>query len=292
MSNYYRTLGLARSAKKDDIKKAYRDLARKHHPDLNPGDQRAERRFKEINEAYEVLSDLNKRNRYDKYGENWKHAERIESQFNGNPFKWTSERSHKRGPPDLGSFGGFGNLFEHLGNVETRRTKPKINQSKLTVTLTLEEAFSGTQRVVSITSNGRTRKLNVTIPPGVDTGSLVKISPNETQQILIKILVSQHRDFRRKGDDLSIEAQIPFEDSILGGETDIVTMTGKVKLKISPSSQNGQKIRLSGLGMPIRKKPDSHGDLYVILRPVMPKVLSNEEEDLVRRLRELRKSVN
>ena len=292
MTNHYNTLGVGKGVKEKEIRQAYRRLARKYHPDLNPGDEDAERRFKEINEAYEVLSDSEKRGKYDRYGDNWKHADQIESRpGRGGPFEWRGRRGGSGDPLGSDSFGGLEDLlgqYGDLGGVHARQ--PRTSQAEVGVTISLEEALSGTKRLVTVTSKGRSRRLEVTIPPGVDNGSAVSISPEKDQKILLKVSVSPHGKFERKENDLYVDATVPYEDAVLGCETEIETLTGRVSLRIPPESQNGQKIRLAGQGMPKRRSPESRGDLYVTLRPMLPEDLSDEERELVRRLKELRES--
>ena len=292
MTNYYDTLGVSKGAKEKEVRQAYRKLARQYHPDLNSGDQDAERRFKEINEAYEVLSDSEKRGKYDRYGDNWKHADQIESQSRGGgPFQWTVRRGGSGDQFGSDPYGGLEDLLGQFGDFGgQRRRRPGVTHAEVAVTITLEEAFRGTNRLVTVTSQGRSRRLEVTIPPGVDGGSVVRISPEEGQQILIKVSLSPHLQIERKGNDLYLETTVPLEDAILGGEAEVQTLSGKVRLKIPPESQNGQRIRLAGQGMPKRSSPESRGDLYVALRPTLPKDLTDEERDLVRRLKESRES--
>ena len=175
MDSYYNTIGVPKNAGDKEIRKAFRKLARKYHPDLNPGDKEAENKFKRINEAYEVLSDSESRKKYDRYGENWKHADRIEAQYRssaGAPF----DRTYRGGIEDLfesDTFAGFGDLFGRRGRASTAT---RIEGS---VEVDLEEAYSGAKRQVTITSAGKDRRIEVSIPPGVDTGSVVRISPGK-----------------------------------------------------------------------------------------------------------------
>ena len=283
MDSYYEILGVPRSANEKEVRQAYRRLARKYHPDLNPDDKKAEDQFKRINQAYEVLSDPEDRKKYDRYGENWKHAEQFQTRYGdggGSPFR----RRAGGGLEDLfGSedrFGGFGDLFGR-GTTTT-------SQIETSVEVTLEEAYAGTRRNVTITAGGKDRRIEVTIPPGVDEGSVVRISPGQGQRLLLNITVAPQRRFTRKGADLHMEVGVPLEDAILGGEVDVQTMKGRVRLKVPAESQNGQKIRLAGQGMPKLGAPDTKGDLYVAIRPVMPRDLTDEERELVRNLKEMR----
>ncbi len=283
--SYYDTLGLSKDADEKAVRQAFRRMARKYHPDLNPGDEDAERRFKEINEAYEVLSDPEKRGKYDRFGDNWKHADQMGAGFgSGRPFEWTVTRGGDESP-----FGNADDLLDQLGFFGGRRRRGSA-RVETTVEVSLEEAFHGAKRLVTYTAQGRSRRLEVSIPPGVDNGSTVRISPDPGQQILIKIALTPHPRFERKGNDLYLELPIPVEDAILGAEVDIPTLTGRVRLTVPAESQNGQRVRLAGQGMPHRRSPDTRGDLYVVLRPTTPKDLTNEEMELVQRLRELRRS--
>ena len=284
MADYYGVLGVPKNADEKEIRAAYRTLARKYHPDLNPGDEKAEARFKRINEAYELLSDAEDRKKYDKYGENWKHADQIEARSRnrgGSPFG----RATYGGVDDLfgsGPFSGFGDIFGTAGRASG------MSRIETSVEVSLEEAFAGTKRNITITAAGRERRIEVTIPPGVDTGSVVRVSPGEGQQLLLNIVVTPHRRLRRKGADLTIEVEVPFEEAILGGEVEVQTLKGRVRLKVPPESQNGQRVRLKGQGMPKLGSKNTRGDLYVAIRPVMPKDLTKEEKELFLKLKELR----
>ena len=286
MATYYETLGVSRSADEKQIRQAFRRLARQYHPDLNSGDKAAEAKFKQVNEAYEVLSDAESRTRYDRYGDNWAHADQFEPRRSGGahgPFSRTASRGGAGsvgfdGLEDL--LGGFGGHTSHRG-----RRKPRLEVS---VDVTLEEAFAGTRRNVTITRDGRDRRIEASVPPGVDTGSVVRISLDSDTQILLNITVDPHSSYERKGSDLYTEVSVPFEDAVLGGEIEVRTLSGLVKLTVPAESGNGQRLRLAGQGMPKLGTPESRGDLYVTLRPVMPKDLSDEERELLSKLKELR----
>ena len=290
MTNYYTELGVKKGADENEIRKAFRKLARKYHPDLNPNDLAAEKKFKRINEAYEVLSDHKKRDAYNKYGDNWKNAEQIEANFGrGGGWPHGSPRGNTgRFSSDI--FGNFGDLFGGSGGHHRRGAKPTIPKMETNIKIRLEEAFTGTQRTITITRRGAERRISVTIPPGVDTGSIVRVKPGEGQKLDLNITVEPHERFTRKGTDLYVEEPVPFEDAILGGEIEVQTFQQRISLKVPPESSNGQRIRLAGKGMPILSSPEMNGDLYIVLRPVLPVGLTDEQKDLVYRLKNLRTS--
>ena len=291
MTDYYDILGVSRSASDRDIRKAFRKLARRYHPDLNPGDTKTEEKFKQINEAHEVLSDAEKRKKYDRYGDRWKHADQYESRSGrtaGGPFGATGGFGEAS---DIGFdlFGGLDDLLGRTGSSSTRRRgAARKRRSETGVTVTLDEAYSGARRHVTITSGNSERRIEASIPPGVDTGSSVRLSLDKAQEVILRVTVEPHPRFQRQGDDLYAEVEIPFEDATLGGETEVQTINGRVQLKVAPESQNGQRIRLAGRGMPKLGTPETKGDLYVTLRPTLPKALTDEERELIRSFKELR----
>lgn len=289
MADYYKTLGVSRDADDKVIKQAYRSLARKYHPDLNPGDAQAEARFKKINEANEVLANADSRKKYDRYGDNWKRADEIESRAQrGSPFNF---RRHSSGNQGHDPFGGLGDLFGDYGARGGRRggvaSKRRIEGS---FEVSLEQAFAGTTSQVTFGQAGSERRIEVTIPPGVDSGAVIHVSPDPESDLYLTIIVTPHGRFQRKGDDLYTDVEVPVEDAVLGAETDVFTLKGRVSLKVPEGSQNGQRIRLSGQGMPKLNSSDTPGDLYVTLRPTLPKAPTDEEQELFKRLRELRAS--
>ena len=284
--DYYRELGVPRDADEKRIKQAYRRLARKYHPDLNPDDKTAEDRFKQVTEAYEVLSDPDSRKKYDRYGERWRDVDRMgdAAGAHGSPFTWTGRRG-------AGGFGGpFADLGDLFGGSPFGRGDTGPTRLETSATVSLEEAMVGTTRTVTVTTPDWERRLEVTVPPGVRTGSAVRVNPGRGHEVHLNIEVSPHPRFRREGDDLHTEVEVPLEDAALGGEVNVRTLRRRLSLKIPPESQNGQKIRLKGQGMPKLGDPDSVGDLLVTVRPRMPKNLNDEERGLFRRLRELRGS--
>ena len=287
MKSYYDILGVQRNADDKHIRKAFRALARKYHPDLNPNNDNSAEKFKQINEAYEVLSDKSKRKQYDLYGDNWKHADRMNKAQSGFSDSTGHAWDFQSGSNPFGS--STDDLFGGLGDF-IRRGKQSPGNTRLdaAVDVTLEEAFTGAKRNVTISSNGRDRRIEVTIPPGVDTGSVIRIRPGDRQELLLKVTVLSHRRFARKGSDLTVEVDVPMEDTILGGEIDVQTMRAKVRLKVPPESQNGQRIRLLGEGMPKLGSSDVRGDLFVLVRPKMPIDLTNDMKELISRYRDLK----
>ena len=285
--SYYDVLGVDKSATEKDIRQAFRRLARKYHPDLNPDDKQAEAKFKEINEANEVLSDEESRKKYDKYGDDWRRAEEFESRYagqgGGRTHTWTGYDGFES--DDL--FGGFEDLFRKSQRGRREPTS-RPQRLELDIEVTLEEAYLGSKRTVTITQSGRERRIEVDIPPGVDTGSVVKVRPAENQDLRLKMVVEPHPYFQRLGDDLYLDVPVPLDDAALGAEVEISTITGKVQLKIPAGSRNGQRIRLKGKGMPRLGSPDAKGDLFVVVRPMMPEPLRDEEREIFERLRELR----
>lgn len=292
MSDYYRMLGVAKTVGDKEIRQAYRKLARKYHPDLNPGDKKAESMFKRINEAYEVLSDPDSRKKYDTYGDQWKRADQIKAQYGdvgGSPHSWTYRGGRQGRRAGSDPFSGLEDLLTKFGGFGESRGRPAApRRIEAAVEVTLEEAYSGAARKVTISSSGGDRRIEVSIPPGVDTGSVVRISPGGGQELLLNMTVAAHKRFIRKGADLYTDVTVSLEDAILGGEVEVRTLKGKVSVKVPPESQNGQRIRLAGKGMPRLGSTDTRGDLYVVIRPRMPRDLTREQRELIRSFKALR----
>ena len=287
MANYYDILEVPKTADEKAIRGAFRRLARKHHPDLNQGDKDSEARFKEINEAYEVLSDADSRKKYDAYGDQWKDADRIEEQRRStrSPFDFTAHGYYDNS--DL-----FSGLEDILGgghrNFESRRP-PRNVRTETSVTVSLEEAYSGTTISANLTTGGRARRFEVEIPPGVDNGSVVRVMPESGTELLFKVSVTPHPKFRRLGEDIYTDVSVAFEEAILGGEAEVRTPDGRrIVVTIPENSQNGQNIRLRGLGMPTLGSAEKKGDLYATVRPVMPRSVNEEQRELIAKFRELR----
>ena len=296
MPNYYDVLGVLRNASEKDIRQAYRKLTRKHHPDVNQGDKASEDKFKQINEAYTVLSDSKKRSKYDRYGDNWAQKEQMDEARGrqDGTFQWSNvQDSNFFFDFDQGRGSPFERLFTNRGQrrSQARRSAAPTEQP---VEITLEEAFNGTTRVLELLDG---RRLEVKIPPGVDSGSRVSVAAGEGQRgtIHLVITVKPHDKFQRKGNDLYTEVEVPLDDAILGGESTVATLTGTVSLTIPPETQNGQRFRLAGQGMPSLNKGGNktgqtgqRGDLFATAKVKLPVDLTPEQVDMFRQLRESR----
>ncbi len=288
--DYYQILGVSRNASTEDIRKAYRKLAMQYHPDRNPGDKQAEERFKEINEAYQVLNDSQKRAHYDRVGSAYSNWQRRGAPSGG--FDWSQWATGAPGGTrveygDLNDlFGGEGGLFSEFFRTifgggmgaggTTSRVTPAYQQQ---VEISLEDAFHGT--TLQIQTDGKRKQ--VKIPPGVRTGSKVRVAgagPNGTDLYLI-VQVKEHRNFERKGNDLHTTAKVNVFTAMLGGEAEVETLAGKVKLTIPPGTQPEQIFRVAGRGMPYLKSPNTKGDLLVRLKVEIPRYLSSKQRELL-----------
>jgi molecular chaperone DnaJ len=321
--DYYAILGVGRTATDKDIKQAYRRLARKYHPDVNPGDKSAEARFKEINEANEVLSDPEKRKKYDQFGAQWQTAEQFAKAGQG--AKWDFGKGGAYTTYDFGDLGDlgdvFGNLFQGFGTgAGSARRAARPRSIEHPVDVTLEEAYQGTKRVMQLQAEeacptcggtgraGRARctvcggagrllkprRLEVKIPPGVGDGSKVRIAGQGGQgydgakgDLYLVVRVLPHQTFDRRGDDLHTEIAIPLVTAMLGGEIAVPTLKGKVALKVPPETQNGKIFRLAGQGMP-HLNDSSHGDLFARIKVLLPTRLTPQERQLFEQLRTYR----
>jgi curved DNA-binding protein len=275
--DYYKILGVDRKASEEDIRKAYRKLAMQYHPDRNPHDKQAEERFKEINEAYQVLSDPKKRTHYDQLGSDYSTWRRR-----GAPgdFDWSSYGGFPGGTnvdiDDLDDIGGFSDFFRTIfgiGNV------PRTQGYQQELVITLEEAYKGTTRILQ----SERKEKQVRIPAGVRTGSKVRVAgagPNGLDLYLI-IDVEDDRRFERRGNDLHTTATVNVFTAILGGEAEVETLDGKIKLNVPAGTQPEQVFRLAGRGMPYLKDSKEKGDLYVRLKVSIPKYLSAKQRELL-----------
>ena len=291
MADYYSVLGVDRGVEQNDIRRAFRRLARKYHPDLNKDDSDAEAKFKEVNEAYEVLSDPDNRRKYDTHGDQWKHADEIEAQRRAASSAYGFRGGAYRGRPSSESdlFTGLEDILGDVGRFRGSGHGAGTIRSETSVTVSLEEAYAGTTINANYTVRGRNRRFEVSIPPGVDNGSTVRVTPEQGTEMLFRVSVSPNEKFRREGTSLYTDVDVPFEQCILGGEAQVQTLDGRtIWVKIPANSQNGQNIRLRGQGMPKLGSPDTRGALYVTVRPQMPESLTDEERELIVKLQELR----
>lgn len=295
--DYYEVLGVSRNADEKEVRSAFRRLARAYHPDLNPDDKDAERKFKEINEANEVLSDADKRAKYDRYGDNWMNADRIRERSGANP------RTSAGGYASYGATFDFdlGNLDDLLGgNLDDlfsasrrnarARARMRDQHTDVAVSVSLEEAFSGAARTATIAAaNGESKRIEVTIPRAVDSGSRVHISLDDGTQVFFNISIEPHPRFTREGNNLFAELSLPFEDAVLGGEAEFRSLKGRIVIAIPPNSASARRIRIAGHGMPIRGgAADQYGDLYIAVKPELPANLSDDERRLLTEFRRLR----
>ncbi|MBP7408639.1 MAG: J domain-containing protein [Flavobacteriales bacterium] len=294
-SDFYQVIGVPRNATADDIKKAYRKLARKHHPDLNPNNAEAKKRFQEINEANEVLSDPESRKKYDAYGDQWKHAEQFERAK-----REQGARPNSGGPGD-GPFGGgsadeedfFGSMFGG-----GRRGQVKFRGQDYQTELHLESAAAYRTHKQTLSVNGR--QIRITVPAGVENEQSIRIpgqggpgvngGPNG--DLYITFIVAPHPRFKRVGKDLFITQDLDLPTAMLGGEVTVETMDGKVKLKVAPETQNGTKVKLKGKGFPVYKQEGQFGDLFVTYNVKLPTGLSEREQALFRELAAIRNTAS
>jgi curved DNA-binding protein len=302
--DYYKVLGVPKSASEKDIKAAYRKLARKLHPDVNPNDKTAPEKFKDVNEAYEVLSNAEKRRKYDELGANWQQYEQYQRAGGQGPFQWgTGGTQYRTVNPEefeqiFGDLGGASDFFRTFfgggfGGTRTRAARPRRGQDfESPLQVTLEEAYRGTKRMLQLDG----RRIEVNIKPGVKTGSRVRVAgqgypgvnAGEPGDLYLNIEVLPNPLYERRGDDLYTEVPVDLYTAILGGEVRVPTLKGgQLLLKIPPQTQNGKQFRLAGRGMPRLNEPNEFGDLYAKVRVVLPENLSDKEIKLFRELAEL-----
>jgi len=294
--DYYNILGVGKSATADEIKKAYRKLARKFHPDLNPNDKEAEKKFKEINEAHEVLSDSDKRKKYDQYGADWKHAEQFEQakrqqkahQSQGTPYDGDGTYYTFTDEEGAGFSDFFSQMFGRSSRQQRTQSKFRGQDYKAEVQLNLSDAYKTHQQTFTV--NGK--NIRITVPAGIENGQEIKIKnyggpgvnggPNGDLYITFNII--NNTAFSRQGNDLYITAALDLYKAVLGGDETIDTMNGKVKLTISPETQNGTKVRLKGKGFPVYKTEGAFGDLYITWQIHLPNNLNEREKELFTQL--------
>jgi curved DNA-binding protein len=308
--DYYQILGVPRTATQDDIKKAYRQLARQFHPDNNPGNKQAEAKFKEANEANEVLSDPQKRQKYDALGSQWQQYQRTGGQPGGFDWNQWSTQTQSYDASDLNDLfgdGGFSDFFMRIfGGMSQREAAHGSGQAggvrrgpmrgrdyEQPIEIPLRDAFAGT--TLTLQKDGQ--KLEVKVPAGVKTGSKIRMAgQGETGRqgggagdLYLTISVQPDPHFERDGDDLKTEAPVELYTLILGGEALVTTFSGQVSMKVPPETQPGRIIRLRGQGMPQLRDPQQRGDLYVKVQAKLPQHLSSEEKKMFEQLAKLRK---
>lgn len=323
--DYYAVLGVPKTATEKEIKTAYRKLARQHHPDVNPGNTVSEERFKLINEANEVLSDPEKRKKYDELGAHWKEYEQWQRanpgkepppgfftqggfagagrQAQGQQGGFRSQTMSQEDLEDLFGGEGFSPFFDQFfagggGRGRARQPRPRRGQDLIQpVAITLEEAFNGTTRILEIAGENAPRRLEAKIPAGVETGSTVRLagqggpglnggSPGD---LYLEIEVLPNANFERRGSDLHTKARAPLSIDLLGGEIPVGTITGKrIMLKIPAETEDGRVFRLKGQGMPVLNSPNVRGDLFVEVHVEVPRHLSDRERELIEEFARLR----
>jgi curved DNA-binding protein len=312
--DYYKILGVEKDASEKDIKKAFRKMARQYHPDVNPDDPQAEERFKEVNEAYEVLSDPDKRSKYDRLGSDWQRWQRSGQPGDFDWGRWTTggpgERVHVRygTPEDLQDiFGGgspFSDFFSQifggmgggpgLGGYQYQVRPQRGRDYEQPIEITLQEAYHGTARMLQ--RDGQ--RLEIQIPAGAKTGTRVRVSGEggagaaggPAGDLYLRVTVQPDPRYERRGDDLHTTVHADLYTMVLGGEVKVPTMTGEVALTVPAGTQNGRTFRLRGKGMPRLRNPEQHGDLYAKVEVQLPTRLTDRQRELFQELRQSREA--
>ena len=297
-TDYYKTLGVERNATTDQIKAAYRKLARKHHPDLNPNDEKAKQSFQAINEANEVLSDPESRKKYDKYGEQWKHADQFEAAEKQRGSQQARGGFGGGDPYGGGGYGGaseadFADLFGGMfGGRGGRQVKFRGQDFQAESRLDLRGAYKTHKQTLNV--NGK--QIRITVPAGVEDGQTIKIGGHGGPgtnggphgDLYITFRIAPDPKFQRVGKDLYITETVDLTTALLGGTLTLDTLAGAVKLNVAPETQNNTKVKLKGKGFPVYKKEGEFGDLYVTYTVELPKNLTEREKELIKELAELR----
>lgn len=291
--DYYKILGLQKNASAEEIKKKYRELAKKYHPDRNPNDILAEKRFKDLNEANDILGDPTKRAQYDLMGKNWgsyrKFAEQAKSTYNqkkeeGFEFKdlFTSERMNDvfKNVVDLGKEAIFKTKSEKTGIAK----KPKEKEIKTTISL--EEAYTGTTRVITVNKN----RIRLKLKEGISDGQKLKLGAKgeKDEDIVVVVEIDKSNDFTREENDLHTTSKVSLYEAMLGGKISVPTMKGKILFPIAAETANGKVFRIKGKGMPIYNQTDKFGDLYIKIEVELPINLSQKEKELFEELAKLK----
>lgn len=284
--DYYKILGIDKKAPEKEIKNAYRKLARKHHPDLNPNDKDAKANFQKINEANEVLSDPEKRKKYDQYGKDWQHADEFKK---ANQYQQQTANSRGQRYSGAQNEGGFSDFFESMfggfgGSGENRQPKYRGEDYTSELHLNLIDAFETHKQTLTV--NGK--NIRITIPAGIENGQTIKIAGHGGKGInggpdgdlYIKFSIDNHPRFKRLENNLYTTVDLDLYTAVLGGEITIDTLSGKVKLTVKPETQNGSKVKLSGKGFPVYKTKGQFGDLFVTYNVKIPTNLTAKQKEL------------
>lgn len=295
--DYYKVLGVAKTATEADIKKAYRKLARKYHPDLNPNDKEAEQKFKELNEANEVLSNAENRKKYDQYGEHWKDGEAYERSKQQQQQYQSNRQSG--GFENYSNGGEYSDFFENIfggraSGGRSRQTAFKGQDFNAELQLDLKDVYETHKRTLTV--NGK--NIRLTIPAGVENGQVIKISGQGAEganggpkgDLYITFSIANHTNFKLDHNNLYTTVDIDLYTAVLGGEITANTFDGKVKLKVQEGTQNGTQVKLKGKGFPVYKKEGSFGDLYITYQIMIPKNLSAKEKELFVELSKIKNS--
>ena len=293
--DYYKILGVPKSSKPEEIKKAFRKLARKHHPDLNPNDKEAEKKFKEINEANEVLSNEVDRKKYDEYGKDWKHADSFEAAKNRQQQTGNNAGQQFNGGEYGGDFSDFfGSMFG--GGRQSGNAKFRGQDVQASLNLKLSDAYTSQQQTFTV--NGK--NIRLTFPAGIEDGQIIKLAGYGSSgmnggpkgDLYITFSIQNDTKFRRQGDNLYSTMTIDLYTALLGGEILVDTFDGAVKLKIAPETSSGATVKLKGKGFPVYKKEGSFGDLFINYQVTLPTQLTEEEKKLFDELKKLRQNGN
>jgi len=291
--DYYKVLGITKKATENDIKKAYRKMARKYHPDLNPDDKEAEKKFKEINEANEVLSNPENRKKYDKYGKDWKHAEEFEKAQQQQQYQSSSRRggSAQYSEQDFSDF--FSSMFGGgSAGGRGRNVQFRGQDYNAELQLELEDVYRTHKRTLTV--NGK--NIRLTIPAGVKNGQVIKIkgyggegvNGGPKGDLHIKFSILNHSKFKRDKDNLYTTIELDLYKALLGGDVVVDTFDGQVKLKVKPETKNLTQVKLKGKGFPVYKKEGQFGDLYITYKIKIPTKLTTREKELFEELAKLR----
>lgn len=286
--DYYSVLGVTKTAKTEEIKKAYRTLAQQFHPDKNPGDAKAEERFKEINEAYQVLSDPQNREKYDRLGSSWNtHSHQGGA---GSPFDWQAWQNRGSSRNDFSQFSGgsgFSDFFETIFNnagAGQKSARPQKSTSELQATISFQQAYSGC--TLKLTTGGKQREIR--LKPGIKDGQTINIPSGQGHDIHVKVHITPDEIYRIQGSDLEADVEVPLYTALLGGQVNFTTLKGTIAVKIAPETKPATKLRLKGFGMPIHGKDQTFGDLFLLVHIVFPERLTEEEKNLISSLAALR----